>query len=602
MRLPTTSAICAALLLCGLSSTFSVAAEKTPVGKTAASKKAAELVTAALQAEAAGSAEARAALLKQAMAVDPDHAPARWHSGFVQWNGRWADIDDVPKLAKRDERFTAYRKRREGMVETAENHRELARWCRKAKLAEEERLHWSKVLEFEAANAEAIEALGLEPYQGRLLTRQQIEREKQVASQQKQAFRKWQPRFAKWRKSLSSSVSSERDEAFRQFRAVKEPEALGALEACLAQNAKGKQTDELNRLLIEVVSEIRAPEATQVLLRQAVLPDSPQTRLEAAKALKKRPLYAYMPALVDAYPGTIKTNFQLTLLPDGSLSHQHEVLVEGREADFAYSYDAMVNPYSDAGVTFGNVPAAQEIAAAQRFEARLRPVQQQLEWLRGRVQSALEATTGCRSIDDPKLWNRYYNSMYDWYEPEYVKPMYSAREEIDRSYVQQGSTVSHIGSPRPRTSCFHEATLVQTLAGARPIKELQPGDRVLVQDVHSAELRYVPVRSRTLRPSTRLWKIKVGVDEIATTAGHPFWVSGKGWQVAQEIAVGDFLHTLRGPVAVTSVEETDSAEAYNLVVEGADTYLVGTSGFLVHDNTPLVELPHSVPGLVKELK
>jgi hypothetical protein len=71
MRLLITSAAGAALILCGLISTLA-AAEKAAAGKSLAGEKAAKLVTAALQAEAEGSAGSRAALLKQALAADPN--------------------------------------------------------------------------------------------------------------------------------------------------------------------------------------------------------------------------------------------------------------------------------------------------------------------------------------------------------------------------------------------------------------------------------------------------------------------------------------------------------------------------------------------------
>ena len=129
-------------------------------------------------------------------------------------------------------------------------------------------------------------------------------------------------------------------------------------------------------------------------------------------------------------------------------------------------------------------------------------------------------------------------------------------------------------------SCFHEATLVQTMHGPRPIKDLLPGDRVLVQDVHSAELHYLPLRRRTLSPSTRLWKIKAGDEQIATTAGHPFWISGKGWQVAQHIAAMSPLYLSREDVPEDTVanerriaeetarEEGKPEQALPKIVEG----------------------------------
>src|SRR5262245_23429928 len=56
------------------------------------------LVQAALDAELAGDAVKRAALLDQAIAADPDFAPARWQSGQVKFDGSWRRVDEVATI------------------------------------------------------------------------------------------------------------------------------------------------------------------------------------------------------------------------------------------------------------------------------------------------------------------------------------------------------------------------------------------------------------------------------------------------------------------------------------------------------------------------
>ena len=45
------------------------------------------LVKAALEAELAGPGSERGELLKQALTLDPNHAPARWQAGYIRWDG-----------------------------------------------------------------------------------------------------------------------------------------------------------------------------------------------------------------------------------------------------------------------------------------------------------------------------------------------------------------------------------------------------------------------------------------------------------------------------------------------------------------------------------
>ena len=132
------------------------------------SNAAVALVRQALQAELDGA--DRTSLLQEALALDPNCDTARWQLGYVRIGDAWVKVDDVPVQAADDETLAAYRKRRDALVDTADNQRELARWCRQHKLPAEARVHWAKLAEFEPQDAEALSALGLEWYAGRLMT------------------------------------------------------------------------------------------------------------------------------------------------------------------------------------------------------------------------------------------------------------------------------------------------------------------------------------------------------------------------------------------------------------------------------------------------
>ena len=64
----------------------------------------------------------------------------------------------------------------------------LARWCRKNRLADEERVQWQIVLQLQPDNAEAIQGIGLKPYGGMLLTMPQIQ---QFKAQMQRRGRPW---------------------------------------------------------------------------------------------------------------------------------------------------------------------------------------------------------------------------------------------------------------------------------------------------------------------------------------------------------------------------------------------------------------------------
>ncbi len=72
--------------------------------------------------------------------------------------------------------------------------------------------------------------------------------------------------------------------------------------------------------------------------------------------------------------------------------------------------------------------------------------------------------------------------------------------------------------------------------------------------------------------------------------------------MAKETQVGDRLHGLNGSVTVTSIASQAAEPAYNLVVADFHTYFVGDERTLVHDNTPRLPTPVSLPGYVAESK
>jgi hypothetical protein len=95
-------------------------------------------------------------------------------------------------------------------------------------------------------------------------------------------------------------------------------------------------------------------------------------------------------------------------------------------------------------------------------------------------------------------------------------------------------------------------------------------------------------------------KLSVGTEEILSTRGHPFWVAGVGWRMAKELGEGAILHAITGSARIVAAKESVHAEAYNLIVADFNTYFVGESGILVHDNTPRRPTRASVPGLPKK--
>ncbi|MGD9720767.1 MAG: polymorphic toxin-type HINT domain-containing protein [Pirellulales bacterium] len=593
-----------------------------------------QLVDAALRTELAGPSAKRDELLRQALALDENFAPARWQLGFVRWDDEWLALDEVARRVAGDPILTEYRKRRDAMVDMADSHRELARWCRKNRLNDEERIHWAKVLEFDSQDAEALTALGLQLYEGRLLNKQQIAAAKQQAGERLKALKHWQPKLAKWRTAIQSGSNKERREALAGLEELSDPAAIPALEATFLTNGRGDTARQLEGLLIQTVGRMPVPEATQVLLRRALDPNS-QCVGAAADELSRRPKFAYVPQLLAALPGKLSTRFRVYVSPNGTVVHEHEFLLNDRDTEFAFRYDSTVH-LTDPALASVVTPRSvnRELAAAAQLEQGAQQVEQQNSLWRQRIEMILERAAGFSRAEDATGWAEQYRKYLESYESNWLPSRrylaasasnYEAYFPIprERPEEQNRSAVDQAGEPSaaPQTAtavsrrppgrfgpesggliimgieCFAAGTPVLTIEGPRPIESLKAGDRIVAQQAMTGEIRYKSVQTVTIRPAAALIKITTGSQTITATRGHSLWVDGAGWTMAKDLKVGQYLHGLDGATHIDALEETPAREAYNLVVSDYGTYFVGERPVLVHDNSPLAETIALVPGL-----
>jgi RHS repeat-associated protein len=137
--------------------------------------------------------------------------------------------------------------------------------------------------------------------------------------------------------------------------------------------------------------------------------------------------------------------------------------------------------------------------------------------------------------------------------------------------------------------CFVAGTPVQMADGkTKPIEQVKTGDKVMSRSE----------KTGTTQPQTVLATIKhynvptitltfSNGEKIVTTAPHPFYVKGKGFVPATQLAVGNAIVTRAGPLAkITKIEHTTPAAVYNLTVDSDHTYFVGSvdGGLWVHNN------------------
>jgi hypothetical protein len=597
------------------------------------------LVAEALQAELEGDAARRAELLVEAIGAAPEYAPARWQSGQVRFGDEWLPVDQAQQLAVADPKRAEYLRLQTAGGDTVRDQLVLARWCRQNRLDDEARFHWASVLAHDPDNDDAQRALGMRWFHGRLMTFAEIDLAKERAREFRAAAKEFAPQVARWERLLSAGDLNSRDLALGEIRALRDPSAIPALEdvtldSCLATNAEFERTMQIGLALVEALDQMPGQRATNALVRHSIAAQVRSVREAAIAALKQRPPHDYVPMLLAALSMPIESSFRVATDADGSVHYWCSLYREGPDADWSFEARRSAMQIDLAGsldltiddrvrqekrvvrIPAGTNPAiTAEMAAVaaqnqRRFGAQAVTAEQRVAAMNRAIEDAnrpiypvLVATTGQEAIgENPRAWWDWWND-YNEYSSDGAKPVYERRtEESTHRYYRPPREGLYVIEPPPppprRYSCFAAGTPVWTNIGERAIETLEIGDLVLAQDVDTGELAYKPIIGRTVRPPSEFLKLSIDGEELLTTLGHPLWVDGVGWRMAKKLADGAILHGVNGPVRVDSIDPSDEAEAYNLIVADFNTYFVGKTGILVHDNTPREPTTAIVPGLV----
>jgi hypothetical protein len=131
---------------------------------------------------------------------------------------------------------------------------------------------------------------------------------------------------------------------------------------------------------------------------------------------------------------------------------------------------------------------------------------------------------------------------------------------------------------------FPAATPVLMADGShRPISQVGVGDLVQAADPASGRLRARQVTDTFQHDTERLVDLTIaGGGTLSSTAGHKFYVVGRGWTLVSDLNVGDRLRTPDGSVrALTALRDRSGLAprtVYDLTVDDLHTFFVRTKG------------------------
>ncbi|MCU0959173.1 MAG: HINT domain-containing protein [Pirellulaceae bacterium] len=456
------------------------------------------LVQAALEAEAAGDALRRQALLSEALAKDPDCAAARWHAGFVRIDNRWLTLDQVHDHFLADPRIAAYGRLRDQLQVDPRRDVLLARWCQEQKLTDEARCHWLGVLRAQPNHEEALRALDMQWYNGQLLPRAQVARQRRVDLQASRELLRssvarhdrydtlvirWERAAAAWDPHLPADMEA-------ALAAEKSPHAVVLVNQAICRRSQApKQPDALEtvcRNWIQLLARERAH--TKLVVLHAIGHPQESVRQAAADALRPQPREQYVPLLLSC--ARFPMELACSLLGSAGFSTAQFTLdVQGLERDVQYEHQATLTRVSGLDVVVAPMPenasvmisggeSPQQAAATSAWRraaaGSLQSLKQQVaqynatsELINLRVAAALQRATGVDLEADPRLWQAWWNEyLAEQYEVDLAPAATS-----ETATAADPSLVSSANQQQPPASQPH----------ARPVDRIRTSSNQVIQ-------------------------------------------------------------------------------------------------------------------------
>lgn len=567
--------------------------------------------------QAANAATNRRESLQPASLTDNERHSVGWQAGYLQAGKKWVPFEDSIADGSSAVKLDEYQSMRSRLSNQRNGHWQLAVWCRKNGLHDQERVHLLQVLEDKdpTTNLETVyERLGCQKYGNEWLSPQA--RREAVATQAalEDSYKHWHSKLEAIARQLEGSPKQV-SVAQKHLAEIDSPSAVPMIVSVLCVDSP--QAAEYG---VKTLHQIRGFQASRALAGQAVFSPWRHVRSKATELLKDRDIEEYAPDLLSVLSKPIRTTIQsdqrnIAALPQMTPT----VSTTGLNVDYVWadetqdhvqvgfrrllpfwlppgSYQVvsvrkpwLAGFYDASGHRLPVDPdaiAAAMIDQKESLDRAAETINDARSTVNGRVGKVLSNSTDQPMSDDPQIWWNWWTT-YSNVAPLAQKSVVVVEERQPLQLV-----------PTIRRSCLVAGTPVWTERGSVAIEQIRAGDRVLSKEIASGELAYKPVLRTTERAPTELQQFQIGDEEITASLGHHFWVSGSGWTKMRELTSQQPLHTVTGMLRISAVNNLDRQErVYNLVVADFHTYFVGRSMVLSHDVTTPALTNVKVPGL-----
>jgi len=556
------------------------------------------IVQQAIAAEAMGDPVEHQRLLKVSLSRDPGLPSANWQAGRVRAYGDWIHVKEAEKYALDDPDLATYRSMRSAAQGQPDRELKLARWCMEHHQFDLARLHYARLITENPADrslaSEAVRRTGIALVDGQLVTSEEVDQRLRDARKQQTAVDLWRPRLEKLANHLSRADDSLVNDLLARLQSDQDPQIIPAIDSFVID-----AREDFGRHLLKKLATFPTLEATQVLVRYALLSPVARLRDAAIDELLQRPKHDYIPQVLAGLGYPIHATFRIVRNPlTGDTRYQHTFIQDGDQQTRVVRADHLSRPVrgrdgSDEALVTQTLKLLEQISVAKQRQAAAAIESDRIAIANARSFHLLERTTGQDLPREASRWRNWWVS-YN----ESVPARTTSYQYIPTLDDYRASSGPSLGLTTASGSCFPPGTLVWTQLGRTPIEKIRPGDRVLAQDPDTGELAYKAVWLTTVNPPLGgLSRLTVDGDSVDLTDGHVVWVANVGWRMAKELESDAILHGVGTFFRLDQKQPIPSVRSvHNLVVADFHTFFVGESGILVHDITPRGHSRSLVPG------
>jgi len=532
-----------------------------------------------------------------ALAAAPESAAVRGQLGYLRDGRNWVRVSEYVEAYRPPAAWKQYHDLRKQTPATVEGQTSLADFCSRQGLLEQERVHWSAVLDLDPDHAAARQRLNYERVGDQWVTPEEKTEKTAAAKAIVAAYREQHVRLEKLHGELvagKKTVAQVAAELAVNHRAAIIPSWELLISAKSANGA---------RAVVLALSEYSAPEASLSLVRHALSASPAEVRQSAVAALKTRDRNSFIPELLADLRTPVLASSSIQRGSGGRVFYHYELFADQQDRQQLAVFDHTFNVEGVKAVAsqIAEQQARSSLAAREAVRDRQN---QRIAATNARIMQLLTAVTNESNFDSPQDWITWWDDQNEVYRTG-GKPLDQQRvtSTSQVAYIPPANYSSGPSIPLPSqatSECFAAGTPILTMTGPVAIERIRPGDQVLAQNPATGQLAFQPVLKTTTRAPEPLVRIRNGGETLRCTTGHPLWIVNQGWQLARDVKAGQQLHSLAGSQLIEAVEtETELTKTFNLVVAGDHTYFAGANRVLTHDNSKVKAISAVLPGVLK---